>query len=308
MGQLEITFRIGLAHPIIVTTAPSAPIIVSLPETGNTVHIDPPDHRAVTEQQSKLGAFARFTLRVRRECADQEGRDAAIKEFRDLHILADAARVFWQFFETVRESDLNDGSLPGYPVACADEIQNNALVRTCDLECTYDGLLVRSIPLSSHPAIQITENAWQNAARKLAARESVPPPISFALDAAYFAESDPIRAVIMACAAWETGLRCYLATVVSAGKLRDADIPQLREFMKQAKGGDLFHDYYGKGGDAHYDRQIACIRQLPKLRNKLLHEGRTAISEGAALEATLAVLNAVEWLYAAPPLPQTSLP
>jgi hypothetical protein len=68
VGLLEITFRIGLAHPLLTLTAPAAPIIVNFPETGNTVYVDPPDHRAVTEAQSKLGAFARFTLRVRREC------------------------------------------------------------------------------------------------------------------------------------------------------------------------------------------------------------------------------------------------
>ena len=302
MGQLEVTFRIGLAHPLLTTTAPSAPIVAGFPETGNTVYIDPPDHRAVTEEQSKLGAFATFTLRVTRECTDQEGRDAAITEFRDLHILSDAAKVFWQFFESVRESDLRDNSLAGYPVARAEEIQDNALVRTCDLECSYDGVPVRSIPLNSHPAIQISENAWKDAAHKLAARQDVPPPVSFALDAAYFAQSDPIRAVIMACAAWETGLRWYLVNVVHTGRsVRDANIPQLRELMKTAKGGDLFHDYYGKGADVHFNRQRECIRKLPTLRNKLLHEGKTAIPEGAALEAALAVLNAIEWLFAASP-------
>jgi len=299
VGQLEITFRIGLAHPLLTLTAPSTPIVVTFPETGNTVYVDPPDHRAVTEEQSKLGAFSRFTLRVKRECSDQEGKDAGLTEIRSLNILSDAARVFWHFFETVRESDLRDNSLAGYPVVRSDEIQNNALVRTCDLECSYDGMSVRSIPLSSLPAIQITENAWKEAARRLSAREEVPPPVSFVLDACYFAQSDPIRAIIMACAAWETGLRWYLAKVApTGGKLRFAKIQELQEFMRAAKGGDLFHDYYGKGSDAHFDYQRECVRQLPALRNKLLHEGRTAIPEGAALEATLAVLDAVEWLFA----------
>ena len=262
MGQLEVAFRIGLAHPLLALTAPSVPIVVSFPETGNSVCIDPPDHRAVSEEQAKLGAFARFTLRVRRECTDQEGRDAAITEFRNLHILSDAAKVFWQFFETIRESDFRENSLAGYPVARAEEIQDNVLVRTCDLECSYGGVLVRLIPLSSHPAVQITENAWKEAERKLPAQQEVPAPVSFALDAAYFAESDPIRAIIMACAAWETGLRSYLATVVPAGKLHDANIPQLREFVKAAKGGDLFYEHYGKGADAHFDRQRECIRPV----------------------------------------------
>lgn len=304
MGQLEVTFRIGLAHPLLALTAPSGPIIVSLPETGNTVYIDPPDHRAVTEEQSKLGAFARFTLRVRRECSDQEGRDAAIKECRDLHILSDAARVFWQFFEFVRESDWKGNSLPGYPVARADEIQDNVLVRTCCLECSYDGAPVRSIPLSSHAAIQLTENAWQNAACKLPTREELPAPVSFALDAFYFSERDPIRSIIMACAAWETALRYYLANIASKRDpaylidSRGGNIPLLYASMKKAKGGELFHDQHWHGDAEFFAGQREHIHHLPKLRNKLVHEGKAAIPEGGAFLATLAVLNAVEWLFA----------
>jgi hypothetical protein len=304
VGQLEITFRIGLAHHLLALAVPSAPIVASFPETGNTVYIDPPDRRAVTEEQAKMGAFARFTLRVRRECTDQQGRDAGITELHDLHVFSDAGKAFWQFFETVRESDFReDGSLVGYPVARADEIQNNPLVRTCHLECSYDGMPGRTIPLTSHPAIQISENAWKEAERRLSSHEEVPPQVSFALDAGYFAESDPIRAIIMACAAWETALRSYLANIASK---RDpaylvaslgGNIPRLYAFMKAAKGGHLFHDRYGQGVDAHLDRQRDCIDQLPKLRNKLLHEGRTAIPEGAALDAALAVLNAIDWLF-----------
>ena len=61
---------------------------------------------------------------------------------------------------------------------------------------------------------------------------------------------------------------------------------------------------YGQGADAHFDHQRECISQLPTLRNKLLHEGKAAIPEGAAVDATLAVLDAVEWLFegAASPL------
>ena len=84
-----------------------------------------------------------------------------------------------------------------------------------------------------------------------------------------------------------------MANVVPARKLDDANIPKLREFMKAAKGGNLFHDGYGHGSDAHFDRQRDCIDQLPMLRSKLLHEGRTAVPEGAALDAALTALNAM---------------
>jgi len=298
MGLLEVTIKVGLAHPLLVMHAPHSALITRFPDTGNTVYLDPPDHMLPSEYQKNLGVFDRMTLRVRKECTDQEGRNAALKEFQKLGILSDAARVFWLFFEAVRESDFRENNtLAGYPVARADEIQNNALVRTCELESSYDGTLVRSIPLSSHAAIQITESAWNEAARKLSAREEIPPYVNFALDAAYFAESDPIRAIIMACAAWETALRCYLANKVSTSKMRDATLPRLYEFMKVARGGDLFYEYYGTGSDANWDRQRNYIYQLSKLRNKLLHEGKTAIPEGAAIDAVLAVLNATEWLF-----------
>jgi hypothetical protein len=59
----------------------------------------------------------------------------------------------------------------------------------------------------------MTERAWEDAEKRLATREEVLPHVSFALDAFYFAEGDPIRAVIMAHAAWETALRYYLTHI-----------------------------------------------------------------------------------------------
>ena len=238
-----------------------------------------------------------MTLRVRREATEEEARSAAYTEFQKLKILSDAARVFWLFFETVRESDYREtGMLAGYPVARAEEIQNNALVRTCELESSYDGTFIRSIPLSSHPAIQITEQAWNEAARKLSAREEISPHVSFALDAVYFAESDPIRAIIMAHAAWENALRYYLATVKPRDKILHARFPALYQLMEAARGGDLFYEYYGTGSDTRWDRERECVRQLPTLRNDILHTGKTAIPQGAAMDTVLAVFDAIEWL------------
>jgi hypothetical protein len=193
--------------------------------------------------------------------------------------------------------------LSGYPVAPAEEIQDNALVKTCDLESSYDGAPPRLIPLSSIPSIRITERAWNEAERRLSVQERVLPHWNFALDAAYFCQSDPIRAVIMACAAWETALRYYLANVAS---LRDPaylvasrgeNLSRLLEFIKAVKGGDLFYDLYGQGSDALFDRQRERLRQLPTMRNKLLHEGRTANLDIGAVDVVLTVLNAIEWLF-----------
>jgi hypothetical protein len=303
VGWLEVTFKIGLAHPLIAIHGASSTISVSFPDSRNTVLLDPPGLKP--NELARLGAFDLLILRVRRECTDEEGRAASLTELRQWRTLSDAAKVMWSFFEAVRESDFREhNSLAGYPVAPAKEIQNNSLVRTCDVESSYEGGLPRLIPLSSIPSIRITERAWKEAARRLTSQERVLPHWSFALDAAYFSESDPIRAVIMACAAWETALRYYLANVAS---IRDPAYPvasrggnlfRLHEFMKAAKGGDLFYDRYGQGADAFFDSQRENMRNLPTLRNKLLHEGRTVSKDIEAVDLMLTVLNAIEWLFA----------
>ncbi len=302
MGRLEVTFKIGLAHPLMAMHAASTPISVTIPDTGNTVLLEPPGN--VPNEQPRFGAFDLLILRVRRQCSDVEGQEASLDELRKWRILSDAAKVLFSFFEAVRESDFREhNSLAGYPVAPAEEIQNNSLVRTCDIEVSYAGASSRLIPLSSVPSIRITARAWNEATRRLTSQERVLPHWSFALDAAYFLDSDPIRAVVMACAAWETALRYYLANVASTRDpaylvaSRGGNLPRLYEFMKAAKGGDLFHDRYGHGADAFFDRQREYMRDLPMLRNKLLHEGRVVSKDFGAVDIVLAVLNAIEWLF-----------
>ena len=303
MGWLEVAFKIGLAHPLMAMHAANAPISVTFPDTENTVLVEPPGVKP--NQEQRLGAFDLMILRVRRECTDEEGRGASLTELRNWHILSDAAKVFWLFFEAVRESDFQEhNAVSGYAVAPAEEIQNNSLVRTCDVESSYEGDTPRLIPLSSIPSIRITQRAWKEAERRLTSNQPVLPHWSFALDAAYFSGSDPIRAVIMACAAWETALRYYLANVAS---VRDpaylvasrggANLPRLQEFMKVAKGGDLFYEQYGHGLDSWLDQQREYLRNLPTMRNKLLHEGRVVGKDIGAVDIVLAVLNAIEWLF-----------
>ncbi len=305
MGLLEVSLKLGLAYPLMLMYQPIAPIVASFQDTGNIVYIHPPDRVPVTQHQASLGAFDTLRLRVRRECTGQEGQSATLSDFQQkLHVLSDAARAFLMFFETIRECEFREHrSLAGYPVAHTDEIQNNALVRTCDLEWSYNGAYRGIIPLGSHPIIQITEKSWTQAERRLSAQERILPHVSFALDAAYFAESDPARAIIMACAAWETSLRHYLATVAAARDpaypiaSKSFNIPKLCEFTEAARGGALFYDRYGKGSDEFFNRQRDSIRRLPELRNKLLHQGESAIPKGTALDTVFAVLNAVEWLF-----------
>lgn len=68
--------------------------------------------------------------------------------------------------------------------------------------------------------------------------------------------------------------------------------------MRTAKGGNLFYENYGEGADSYYDLQREYVEELPTVRNKVLHEGHTAIPPGMAIEYVLAVLNATDWLFA----------
>src|SRR5260370_40733368 len=63
------------------------------------------------------------------------------------------------------------------------------------------------------PAIQLTDTWWTEAVNRLKRNYPVPVYTRFALDATYFAERDPTRGIIMACAAWATAPRHYLANV-----------------------------------------------------------------------------------------------
>jgi hypothetical protein len=98
------------------------------------------------------------------------------------------------------------------------------------------------------PAIQLTDEWWTEAVDRLKRNRPVPVYTRFALDATYFAERDPTRGIIMACAAWETTLRHYLAD--EAAKLDPAylvaadsrSIALLRKFAETAKGCTLLQD------------------------------------------------------------------
>ena len=307
MGILEVTFKIGLSYPLMHACAASAALVVTYNDTGNSVEIDPPGRLPATEAFGYFGSLDQLILRVRRKCTAADAQNIGITELSNFHILADAARAFYFLFESMRETQFReDNVVPGYPVAFAEEIQKNALVKTCDLDSSYDGTpVIQGMRIGGGvPTIQITEAAWKEAGKRLSGQDKVLPYVSYSLDASYFAESDPVRAIIMACAAWETALRFYLANIASARDRayliasQGGNIPQLERFMKAAKGGDLFYESYGRGSDEFLTRQRECIRQLPSLRNKLVHEGRVAIPDDGAVEAVLAVFNAVEWLFA----------
>jgi hypothetical protein len=305
MGRLEVTFKVGLSYPLMVIGALPGGSLTFAFATRNRVEIEQPDRGPIPVEAQQRGVLAQVVVRVIRECPEENVQNASYRTFQDFHITSDAAEAFWQFFAVIRETDLKENnSLAGYPIAPSDEIQSNPMVRCCDLEWSFNGTRKGMMPLTGIPSIRITDHGWNEARRRLLAGDKLLPHVTFALDAAYFANRDRVRSVIMACASWETALRYFLANV--AGKRdpaylvasRGGNIPRLLDFVRAAKGGDLFFDFYGSGADAHLDIQRQHIRQLSTVRNKLLHEGNTAIPSGIAIEYVLAVLDATDWLFA----------
>jgi hypothetical protein len=302
MGKLEVVFTVGLANPLRLLDIPQESITVSFSDTGNTVHIGPPQilPRGLVGTLPP-GAFDILTLRVERECNEAIGTDTTYRNNERLNINRDAARAFFRFFETLRDIESRHHSVAGYPVAPSEDIQSNPLVRSCRAEWKYDGRSIQSMSFGGIGSIQVTEEYWMEAAKKLGEGILVPAYRSFAHDALYFATSgDPPRAIIMACAAWETALREYLGTV--AAKKDKAyevtargkhPIPALYGSVKIAKGHPLLHD-------APKDRRKTVnklINELPCLRNRLLHLGKRDLPEGKAVEHASAVLDAIEWLF-----------
>ena len=308
MGKLEVIFKIRLAYPLVDMGTVEPPAVIYFADTGNTVRIEAPQYGPPTGQPAVEG-FEQMTLRVERECTEEQGTDFSCSNSDHLKINQDAARAFWQLFEAIRESALRrDNTVLTYPVVPAQDIRRNPLVRSGEFEWVYDGKSLKQAKLSLNlHAIQLTEEWWADAVKRIGERKSVPVYTRFALDAFYFAEHDPPRGIIMACAAWETALRYYLATEASKRDpaylvaSKSLGIPRLYEFAKIARGGPLFYDWIENASNP--ERYVfECYRkrmeELGGVRNKLLHKGEMKLPDMAATDHALAVLSAIEWLFA----------
>jgi hypothetical protein len=308
MGKLEVIFRIRLAYPLLLHMGTGEPpAVVHFADTGNTVRLEAPQHSPAPVQPAVEG-FEQMTLHVERECADEQGRDTSKANSDRLQIGQDAAKAFWQLFEAIRETAFrNDNTVFMYPVVPSEDIRLNPLVKDCEREWIYEGKrLERSSIGKGIPAIEITDDRWAAAVKRLGEGSPVPVYTRFALDAIYFAERDPPRGIIMACAAWETALRYYLAVVASKRDpaylvaSKGGNIPRLYEFAKTARSGPLFYDWIDKAsGLERHALEIYRERmnELTGMRNKLLHEGEAKFPEMAATDSALAVLSAIEWLF-----------
>lgn len=308
MPNLEVIYTLELAYAVSVQGAAlTAPIVIKFPETGNTARVDAPDSGFPDPQ---WGQLAKLVLRLSRECSEKEADDAlSMRNHDQLHIPQDAARAFFLLFETVREIEFEDNRvLHGYPVVLTDTIQRNPLVRKCEAEVICEGRTSGPVSQTSLPYILIRDDTWQKALERIKNRHSVPVYISFALDACHFAQTDPLRGVIMACAAWETAMRQYLTNVASAidpayaVAAQGGNIPRLFAFVKAAKRASLFEDWIKESPErwrGGFENNRKLVFELPALRNRLLHEGNTAISGNVAVHSAHAVLSAIDWLFSA---------
>ncbi|SRR6266478_21038 len=310
MGKLEVVFRIRLSFPLLTMAVNQQPAVIKFADTNNSVLIEWPKSGPAPEQPA-LDGFGELILRVERECTAAEDANVRAKKLTGFQIDQDAARGFWQFFEAIRSAALRqDNMVFMYPVVPAHDIVVNPLVRRCTVDWTFDGQpIVQSVVQRGLPVIQLTDGWWTEAVDRLKHDQSVPVYTRFALDATYFAEHDPTRGIIMACAAWETSLRYYLANVAAT---RDPayllasegrSIPLLLRFAEAAKGGPLLQDAIDQSHGLEKEHLEYCrsmLNQLPNLRNKLLHRGQMEVSTTNAVGAASAVLIAIEWLFGAP--------
>lgn len=310
MGKLQVIFRIQLAYPVITLMGNEQPIVIEIPATGNTVRIKAPRHNTAVKEPPFGGG--EMTLIVERECAKQPGNNPSGRTRQKLGIEQDAAKAFYQFFEAIRDSALRrENTVFTYPVVPSEDIGSNPLVTSYKLEWVYEGnaffhdALARGIP-----AIQISEEGWRDAASQLTIGKTIPVYRKFVLDAFYFAQHDPPRGIVMACAAWETALRYYLANISKREAVSDIrGIPTLYELAKQTRGGSLFYDWIesvsrGEPDEVYRGREIEILRRygslvdnLRQIRNKLLHEGKSDPTEKVTTDYALAVAAAIDWLF-----------
>jgi len=313
MGKLEAVFRIHLAYPVITLMGNQPPITVSFPKTGDAVRIYMPEDDATATGPPFGGT--KLTLIVECHCNEQPLEPLAGSPWRS-RVEREAAHSLHQFFEATRDSIFRRKNVVStYPVARSEDIGSNLLVWGYEIEWIYEGnsFLQQKYPRGM-PAIEITGDAWRDATEQLAAGKTVPAYRSFALDAFYFSDQDSFRGIVMACAAWETALRFYLANVASkrdaaydiASRMRG--IPTLYRFAKQARGRSLFEDWITElsagGSDIEY-RNLritvlrgykALVEALPEARNRFLHEGTPSADKPAA-DYALAVADAIDWLF-----------
>ncbi len=202
--------------------------------------------------------------------------------------------------ELIRDEDfLHNETIAGYPVAPSEEPQRNPAVEFAEATVLFEGEVISSPSRGGLASLQISPGVWNRVCERLERGDAVPAYRSFLLDAFYFATSgDPVRAVIMACAAWETALRQYLSSHAAhqASPTREverAHLPRLLNLAETAKGVILFDTIETR----ERERRTGQIKNLAVLRNKLLHTGRRELPKGEVVDMALCVDAAIIWLF-----------
>jgi hypothetical protein len=278
MSKLEVIFRLGLAHPFLIMDDIERQPWSYFSETKNKVWVKA--ERGLPK--ATRGEFGVVMIHVERHCQLEDRDDSrSYSKLGEWGVINDAATTLWRFLEYAREEDfLQDKTVAGYLAAHSETPQDNPVVQTASAEILFDGEVLVTLPLSSVATIQIRSGAWDHICEKLEKREEVPSFRSFLLDAYYFATSgDPVRAVVMGCAAWETALRQFLSSSGTEG------LHKLRQVAEHRKGKHL-PDWLGDP-----------VTNLAKLRNKLLHEGKKDLVKEDIVGMILAVDEATIWLF-----------
>jgi hypothetical protein len=232
-------------------------------------------------------------LHVERECKPEDRNEALYyAKLEEWDVVRDAATTLWRVLEYVRDEDfLLTKTVAGYPAAPSDSPQANPVVQTARAHVMFDGESLGTLPLSGVPSIQISRGVWDRVCLHLKQQDDVPVYRSFLLDAYYFATSgDPIRAIIMGCAAWETALKHFLISKGEKNVERE-DLPDLRKRAEGLKGDSLFDPT--EFNDQHPDP----LTKLARLRNKLLHRGEKNFSNEDIVAMMLTVDAALGWLF-----------
>jgi len=285
MSKLEVVYRLGLAHPLLVMDNTSRSATAHFPETGNTVQFNVCD--GVRWPDDGHGAFEMILLHVEREC-DPQDREVAHTNAKldEWGVVRDAATVLGRVLSYLRDEEF-PRTVAGYPAVVSENPQSNPAVRIAEAEVLFDGQKVTTLPLTGFPSIQIAPGVWDRVCDRLQRGEDVPAYRGFLLDAYYFATSgDPLRAVVMGCAAWETALRRFLSSSGVKVPGRANNLPGLLKLAQETKGNDRLLRHPAE-----------TLPKLAQLRNKLLHEGRKDLAAGDVVDMILAVDAAIIWLF-----------
>src|SRR6266566_2765421 len=285
MSKLEVVFGLGLAHSLLIMDNTSRTATALFPDTGNTVHLSIFENFEWPEEG--YGAFDMVLLRVERECNPEDREEAqsyaALKKW---GVIGDAATALGRVLSYIRDEDfMRTQAVAGYPAVVSESPHSNPAVQVARADVFFDGKAVTILPLTGVPSIPVERGVWDRVCERLERGEDVPAYRGFLLDAYYFATSgDPVRAVVMACAAWEIALRQFLSSKGTKDPGR-ANLLKLRELAEQVKGKLLFDSHDVETRTALID---ALVR-LPQLRNKLLHQGRKDLEREDVVGVTVAV-------------------